>query len=818
LEDQRDYAVSLFNDLEQNIAMCRADPCYGFYVHELSYLKPYFDTHPTDREFLREMVRQGRVGTGGSYNQPAEKLIGPEGLLRNIIYGRLFHERVLGDRPLVYTPWDVFGHCSQLSQILAKARFLGVVWSKPIFGFPPIFWHESLDGTRLLHLRRPYWEGGVRDRQQLLESARRKLAEMHSYGFSCDLRIDADDFKPPTAWLLGECASLAREKPRVIVSGQGHRLTFSQLRQEMEAGKIDVPATARDSEWHHQGTALTRIEFKIANRLAENALVAAEKFSTIAGLLGATYPEKALDKAWRQLLFNQHHDSISGPCCDRGYLDLMDGYREALELAAEAQSRALDYLGRAVETAKCAPGKDAIPVLVFNSLNWERRDVVNLRLTIPKGWKGFRVEDSRGQEASCEVRRVGRELEVTFVAEKVPSVGYKLYYVVRAEKLPPFPRRRVGCVVENDFFRVAVDPKAGGGIVSLFDKEAGRELIDRARGPANELWSLAEKPDRSEAPWEIWTTGEKVAGSGFAATVRVEAGPVSMRVVATGEFKDCTKVQDVILYRGVRRIDLVTRLRNYRGEHDLVVVSFPTTLRGLQPIYEERCGTVVGRPSNGFLDFRVKAEHNPSGCGLRAAYQWLGLGNCATLEFGEAESHELARVSLGKIALVMSRLPEVERAATMLQTALHTKGIFCTPFFDDCEVMRRRKLDPRFVNSTLPGELNEDLPLGTSFRISLDVGGKNRYTKAVLRQLDPSCRTAFRRQLRKDGFACGFGATVIAVKVDGAQLASLLLVEPTCTDIDVLRLHLELLASSLAGPLDCSPEELGADATPPVVG
>ncbi len=102
LEDQRDYAVSLLGDVRQNLDICRFDLDYGVYLHEISYLKPYFDTYVWDRDFIRELIREGRVGTGGSYNQPTEKLISGEGIIRNIIYGRLFHERVLGDEPQVY--------------------------------------------------------------------------------------------------------------------------------------------------------------------------------------------------------------------------------------------------------------------------------------------------------------------------------------------------------------------------------------------------------------------------------------------------------------------------------------------------------------------------------------------------------------------------------------------------------------------------------------------------------------------------------------------------------------------------------------------
>jgi len=349
LEDQRDYAVSLLGALEQNLMICTQDKDYGVFLHELTYLKPYFDTHPAERELILKLIKEGRIGTGGSYNQPAEKLLGPEGLVRNILYGRLFDEKVLGDKPLIWTPWDVFGHCAQLSQILKKSRFIGCVWSKGIRGFHPLFFHQSLDGSRLLY-RRVSYSYSSKDFNNLDKNLRLDRKELISFGLFFDLRLDCADFKPPTAWLAGECARL--KKAGIIVSGSGQRKFFQLALKQIKKKNLSLPVTARDMEYHHQGTALTRVDFKIANRLAENTLLSGEKFATLANLLGAKYPDKTLDKAWRQLLFAQHHDAISGPCCDRAYLDLISGYRESLELSSEVLRNSLDYIGEAIDTSQ----------------------------------------------------------------------------------------------------------------------------------------------------------------------------------------------------------------------------------------------------------------------------------------------------------------------------------------------------------------------------------------------------------------------------------------------------------------------------------
>ena len=349
LEDQRDYARVLMDALRQNLRVCRADPDYGFLVHELTYLKPYLDTHPHHREFLRELVAAGRVGTGGSHSQPAETLVGGESLVRNILYGRLFHEAVLGDRPEVLMAWDIFGHVIQLPQLLAKSRFGGCVWSKDIRGALPVFWGQALDGTVALFRRVSYWLDAS-DKERALAFFRDAVEELRSFGFAADLRFDCVDFKPPSAWLAGRCGRLARGGHNVVVSGKGAERWFREAHERLREGKASAPVLARDFEWHHQGTALSRVNLKIANRLAENLVLNAERFATLASFLGAAYPDRALDKAWRQLLFNQHHDAITGTLCDRAYLDVMLGYREALEIGAEVLGRSLDTLANLADT------------------------------------------------------------------------------------------------------------------------------------------------------------------------------------------------------------------------------------------------------------------------------------------------------------------------------------------------------------------------------------------------------------------------------------------------------------------------------------
>ena len=768
LEDQRDYAEVLMGSARQYLTGCEVDPDYGVFLHELTYLKPYMDVNPAQRELIRRLIRDGRVGTGGAHSLPTEALISGEGFIRNIQYGRLYHEQVLGDEPEILMLWDIFGHCSQLPQIALGCRFKGIVWSKNIRGVHPLFWQLGPDGSQAL-VRRQIYGHGRRDREHDLEYVLNAAHEMASLGHDVDMRIDANDFQPPRGWLIGACGELRTGVSRagsprhaqIVVSGQAHRRYFRDVKRAERKRKVFIPTTARDFEWHHQGTGVAHIDFKIANRCAENLLANAEKFASVASFLGADYPHVALDKAWRQVMFNQHHDAITGPCCDRSYVDIMAGYREALELAGTALHGALGYIGGAIKRQD-----RGVPIGVFNSNNWERTDVAVAQVTFRRPVKGLCVLDDRGEAVPAEIEAAEgpagkiKAATVRFLAT-VPSLGYRVYYVVPARRgdaaAEPVAEADDATVIENDFLRLEVDPDRGGGITSLYDKQADRELIPPGEAPANELIAIEEDmSEHDEPPWEVYTKpdGHKALSRHYRAVVERRVGPVSQRLRITSDFHDCGREQEIVLYRGVRRIEFVTDLKAYRGREYLHVVTFPNNIQGAVPVFDDRFNCVVKRKGKGYLDYRTWQWRNYSDCGARRAYQWLDLSSSVTLQF-VGDDAPAGEVALGNTSLVIANDRETERAAQTLQAALIGKGVPVTIFYDDCDRERREALPHE--DSCLPLEHpNEDLPWGTSFRIILDVGESNLLWRELAERLPAKTLDAVRARREAHGWAAAF--------------------------------------------------------------
>ena len=767
-DSQSGYQELTFSNFSQFIYAAQGDSAFGFVVSELPYLKPFYDIHPEKREVLRDFVKAGKTETCGAYNQPNETTISGEAFIRNILYGRLFHENVLHDYPRVYQPWDVFGHIIQLPQILAKSEFTGTVWERGNYrsanvrvpGIPDLYFSQSPDGTVLPVKKLPYgFPVEDMDQQDAELKTRRIMSEdlqeqqEQIPGITYNFRLNAIDEKAPTSWLVGRTRDFKTFIPLVKTDADGAEEYFKHVNEQYEEQGLDIPVVSRDVSQYNEGCELSRFDLKMGNRLGENTLVEAEKFATFANILGMPYPDKAIDKAWRQLLYGQHHDGITGCGADEPYLDLVAGYHEALDLADKSLNSALGFIGKRVNTL--TKERRAIPLVVFNSLNWARDGVVRTTVRFDKPVKGFRLTDSKGNDVPVMVHSVIRErglvtkAEISFVARGVPSMGYGVWQVIPGKDLPAKENLAEGKnTIENEFYKLTVDAKRGGGIVSLVDKNDGKEYIGTGSGhPGNELVQLKEGPG-FEPAWRLLTTGEKAFSADYPATVKTYSSPLYEKIVVTGDMPGMKKrVQEITLYKGVKRIDFRTYLVDYKGmngkniiedekselrnERDLYVVRFPAELTGTVPVLEDRFATKTYFRGMQEFDYNSTSTEWTTHHSMNSCYQWIDNSWSVKLSFGDEHS-----IAPGPAEIVTPRDPELRKAGFRLQAALARRGVTSTPAYPDVQ----RDYDFQYRR----------------FCFSAGALDDNSFNKKLYEELNDSEKQKIQEQISEKGYAFSF--------------------------------------------------------------
>ncbi len=69
----------------------------------------------------------------------------------------------------------------------------------------------------------------------------------------------------------------------------------------------------------------------------------------------------------------------------------------------------------------------------------------------------------------------------------------------------------------------------------------------------------------------------------FTAEIRVEESPIGRRIRVDGPFEECHRTQDIVLWDGVERVELATRLDDYTGHDRLFRVRFAAAVDGGAP-------------------------------------------------------------------------------------------------------------------------------------------------------------------------------------------------------------------------------------------
>jgi alpha-mannosidase len=297
-------------------------------------------------------------------------------------------------------------------------------------------------------------------------------------------------------------------------------------------------------------------------RNAESRVIAAEKMATLAGVYRqAAWPEASLDEAWRTLMLSQHHDCWIVPYNgERGHT-----WADQVATWTGNTVQRSDEIIRQSAQAFAEEPKSNSPAYfrVFNTLGLARTDIACVAL--PENWQGEpRVRDGQGRTIPSQTAYSENGAKELNFRAAVPAMGYATFKLESTdEKATPqslaFTASDGSTVLQNDLYRLELDPLHGGTIRSLLLKEQGnRQLVDT--GNARQF---------NELRGYFWAAGKFLSTAENPAKIEVlENGPVRASVRIRGQLGSNAVTQVITLVQGQRRIDFNTRI-DWQGSPDV---------------------------------------------------------------------------------------------------------------------------------------------------------------------------------------------------------------------------------------------------------
>ncbi|QFY13687.1 hypothetical protein GBF35_50335 [Nonomuraea phyllanthi] len=332
-------------------------------------------------------------------------------------------------------------------------------------------------------------------------------------------------------------------------------------------------------------------------RRAQSALRVAETLHTIAGVDATERIDAAYDKV---ALFNEHTWGAANPWEDAEEAGDSGGLQWTRKSsgAYDAQDDAADLLHAATRRFAAAlseEGGATASFAVFNPGTRTRTDVV--RAFLPRDVVGIDVPialvDARTghplphheefvHPEDWPTRPIGRHVHA--VVPDVPGYSYVRLDVVPGESQAPEPvELDLGGVIENEFYRVAYDVREGY-IGSIFDKRAGRELVNRdaAAGFGQYVYDqYATAPHFNHLSGHVGAhdrtlLGDRAIGTGATIT-KAQRTAVGEKLVVELRGKGVDWIRTTIeLHHGVPRVDLTYQLaKQGTPAKEAVFLAFP---------------------------------------------------------------------------------------------------------------------------------------------------------------------------------------------------------------------------------------------------
>ncbi len=540
--------------------------------------------------------------------------------------------QTLGAKIVAGTQNDVNGFPLSLPRLLASCgvKYLatGINETRSLrpFDRPTGIHWEAPDGTSVLAFRgEHYMTGDPLARETNPAKAEQWLAhhlswlEKAGYPHSAVL-LQTGGYGTDDAWPSPTVSDVVKAWNERIACPKLRVATFTEFFEALEKDADKLPRVRKAwCDWWADGNGSAVQEVSQVRQ-------AHEELEAAGALLAASYPSAAYPKLTakidhamlRALLFDEHTWGYAGSIdqpnswmtkAQWGYKAAQS--REAGFLSAQAYDAARE--ARAVQIAA-----DTQTLVIENPSSWPRGGTQVFRIPAPAtfGHPEFKLVDAvTGKPVACD-KIAGAPIFDSMFAIDVPPVPPLGCRVLRIDdKAPPADRStdlvKSANTLENDFYRVEVDPKTG--VVSSFkDKRANRELAGKEK-----FGFLQYVHEQVKDPRGRGMVGGRHADAKFdrrtPASVQITGGydsPLVKSLHVRSKIDDAHTVDcELILYRKAPRLDVrLVVNKPALTSPEAGYLSFPFALD--KPVFDIDAVGGTFRPGPGQIDRSASDYHS----------------------------------------------------------------------------------------------------------------------------------------------------------------------------------------------------------------
>ena len=423
------------------------------------------------------------------------------------------------------------------------------------------------------------------------------------------------------------------------------KLHFTTAQEYLD--KISVISPQNFPVWNselylelHRGCYTTHGEQKYFNRYSEKLLYQAELFSTIAIILAQKFDlhfdiysnnQEKIKQIWQKLLLNQFHDILPGTSIPSVFTEIHQIWQEIIKDAQQILQESLKAIASYINFENVKEKESQI-IVIFNALNWQRSETVEVEIKgdnyshstslmmldspqlplvkeefsfgeiIEETRPPYSIFDGEGNQLKTQISHEGKLL---FLAENIPSIGYKSFYIIPHKNLkrglnslheklltkkalsendhiiPEF-------ILENKYLQVVVD-KNTGNLISVYDKINNQEVLN---GYGNELQLFEDKGQYWDA-WNIDPNYEqhRLENPTLTSIQWLEKGKLRQIIRIEKTFNRSQFIQDYILNFN-SPIVIIKNQIHWQEDYTLLKVNFSLNIESDFVTYDIACGNI----------------------------------------------------------------------------------------------------------------------------------------------------------------------------------------------------------------------------------